>query len=88
MLRKIGTILLAPATFTGAVIGLVCYLLTGKHPSVRLLMLFGIVSVAAIVIVIGAALWGMYAEYNSPWEQCKRTARENGTVCKLILAYP
>ncbi len=88
MLKKIGAFLLTPATFAGAAIGLVCYLLTGRRPSTQVLMLFGLASVAAVVIGVGFALWSVYDWYNSPWEQCRREARELGTVCRVIVRYP
>lgn len=83
MLRKIGAILQTPATLAGAAIGLVCYLLTGRHPSIRLLELLGFLVVATFAAAVSVALWGVYDWYNSPWEQCKRAAEEQGGVCQL-----
>ncbi|HEV7690579.1 MAG TPA: hypothetical protein VGO52_07155 [Hyphomonadaceae bacterium] len=92
MLKKAGAILLYPATMSGAVIGLVCYLLTGKHPSTRFLMASGALVVAAVAIAIGVALGNLYGWYswqNSPEGQCVRALEEGrDDVCTITLANP
>jgi hypothetical protein len=61
MMGQLGRLLLLPLTVAGAVIGLLYAVLTGRHPSPRLLMVFGVFGLGLVAAVIILTVTGRIA---------------------------